>query len=153
MDQLVLVSEGRPKQYRRSDHRDDFLDLSYRTLVSGRGDFSKGPDIAARNGVLAHMLDQGYVAVQVLAIRRLLDKRKDVFSLRRLFDDIHANSGLITRENFVAHDGVPYDPNGWLPMAAPDPMIRIWRSDALNLIPFVRSSERHKVFDNLSGVE
>lgn len=129
-----------------------FLDLSYRTLASGRGDFSKGPDIAARSGVLAHILDQGYVAIQVLAIRRLLDKRKDVLSLRRLFDDIRANSGLITRENFVAYDGSPYDPNDWQ-LLPKDPMIQIWGIDAPGLHRFVRSSERNKVFDKLSGTD
>jgi len=129
-----------------------FLDLSYRTLASGRGDFSKGPDIAARSGILAHMLDQGYVAIQVLAIRRLLDKRDDVFSLRRLFDDIRANSGLITRENFVAYDGTVYDPNGWQKLPQ-DPMIQIWGIDAPGLTQFVRSSERHRIFDNLSGTD
>jgi hypothetical protein len=129
-----------------------FLDLSYRTLASGRGDFSKGPDIAARSGILAHMLDQGYVAIQVLAIRRLLDKRKDVFSLRRLFDDIRAKSEVITRENFVAYDGSPYDPNDWQQLPE-DPMIQIWGIDAPGLQRFVRSSERNKIFDNLSGTD
>jgi len=98
------------------------------------------------------MLDQGYVAIQVLAIRRLLDKRDDVFSLRRLFDDIRANSGLITRENFVAYDGTVYDPNGWQKLPQ-DPMIQIWGIDAPGLTQFVRSSERHRIFDNLSGTD
>ena len=51
-----------------------FLDLSYRILAKPRGDMKNGADIAAKSNILAHMLDQGYVATQVLAIRRLLDK-------------------------------------------------------------------------------
>lgn len=129
-----------------------FLDLNYRILVSGRGDFSKGPDIAARNGVLAHILDQGYVAIQVLAIRRLLDKRADVLSLRRLFDDIRSNTGLITRENFVVYAGSPYDPDSWQQLPH-DPMSRILGSNAPNLIRFARSSDRHDIFDKLSGAD
>src|SRR5580704_1257963 len=60
-----------------------FLDMSYRILAKPRRG-SEAPDIAARNGLLGHMLDQGYAATQVLAIRRLLDKGSDVFSLQRL---------------------------------------------------------------------
>ncbi|MGA3370450.1 MAG: hypothetical protein ABSC48_01690 [Terracidiphilus sp.] len=61
-----------------------FLDLSYRVLAKPRGDMSSGADIAARSHILAHMLDQGYVATQVLAIRRLLDQGRkggQVFSI------------------------------------------------------------------------
>jgi len=59
------------------------------------------------------MLDQGYAATQVLAIRRLQDEGSDVFSLQRLLNDIQQQRDMITRENFVAHDGKPYDPDGW----------------------------------------
>jgi hypothetical protein len=50
------------------------------------------------------------VATQVLAIRRLVDDgRSDIVSLRRLVKDLRRNFGLITRENFVCFDGMPYD--------------------------------------------
>lgn len=129
-----------------------FLDLSYRVLTRPRGDMALGPDIAARSGILSHMLDQGYVANQILAIRRLLDTRKDVFSLRRLLDDIEANRGLITRENFVAYDGKPYDPEGWrsLPLS---PLGQIWGIDAPEFFRFLRAKIRHEMFDKLSGVK
>jgi hypothetical protein len=78
-----------------------FLDLAYRILAKPRRDASDALQIAARSGLLAHLLDQGYVATQVLAIRRLLDKRKDVVSLRCLFDDIFGHKHLLSREIYV----------------------------------------------------
>ena len=128
-----------------------FLDLSYRGLAKVRGDLSKGPDIAARSSILAHMLDQGYVATQVLAIRRLLDKGNNVFSIRRLLDDIWRNRDLFTREIFIAYDGTPYDPDGWQSLP-PSTEAQIFEIHNPKFFGFVRSSERHKLFDKLSGV-
>jgi hypothetical protein len=129
-----------------------FLDLSYRVLARARGDMALGPNIAARSGILAHMLDQGYIANQILAIRRLLDKGKDVFSVRRLLDDIEASRDVITRENYVAYDGKPYDPEGWRSLP-PSPLGQIWGIEAPEFFEFFRSSIRHEMFDKLSGVK
>src|SRR4051794_22579243 len=49
-----------------------FLDVAYRILASARQSTDQGSTFAAQNGLLAHFLDQGYVATQVLSIRRLL---------------------------------------------------------------------------------
>jgi hypothetical protein len=81
------------------------------------------------NRAIGAFTDQGYVATQVLAIRRLLDKRKDIISLPRLLTDIEANWRLITRENYVSHDSVPYDPQA-----------------------SVESVIRHEAFDKLSRI-
>jgi hypothetical protein len=52
----------------------------------------------------------GYVATQILAIRRLVDDRNaDVIPIRGLVKDISRNFALFTRENFVCFDGLPYD--------------------------------------------
>jgi hypothetical protein len=128
-----------------------FNDLSYRMLARARGDLGLGPEIAARSGLLAHLLDEGYMATQVLSIRRLLDDRKDVYSVRRLFDNIFESSALITRENFVAYDGTPYEPSGWQSLP-PSPESQIWGIDAPSFAHFLRSFHRHKMFDKLSGV-
>ncbi len=66
----------------------------------------------AFNGPVARFVDQSYVATQLLAIRRLIekDKRGDTISLRRLIDDMKANSHLFTREIYVSHDGLAFDP-------------------------------------------
>ncbi|MGA7925661.1 MAG: hypothetical protein WCA20_06660 [Candidatus Sulfotelmatobacter sp.] len=97
-----------------------FLDLAYRTLAFARQKTDEDSVVSAQSGLLAHFLDQGYVATQVLAIRRLLDGRKDVFSLRRLLDDITKHQHLITREIYVCNDGLLFDSEGWqsLPLLA-----------------------------------
>lgn len=64
---------------------------------------------ALNNPVLTEALVHGYYSAQALSIRRLFDQRSDVISLRRLLDDIEQNLALFTRENYVAHDGLPYD--------------------------------------------
>jgi len=61
--------------------------------------------------LVAHLLSSGYFSSQVLATRRLLDRRKDVISLRRLIDDIRENRDLITREIYVSFDETAYAPN------------------------------------------
>ena len=128
-----------------------FLDMSYRMMTKPRSDIPQDVNIAARNGLLAHMLDLGYAATQVLAIRRLLDTRPDVASLQRLLNDLKSNRRLITRENYVAYDGKPYNPDSWQLLPA-SPEIQIWGSDAPGLHGYVISNERHKLFDQLSGV-
>lgn len=61
------------------------------------------------NSDLARFTDQSYVATQVLAIRRLMDCRTDSISLHRVMKDMERKQDLITRENYVSHDGLPYD--------------------------------------------
>lgn len=81
-------------------------DVAYRTLVFVA---ESDPKSALNNPLVSELMIHGHFAVQVLAIRRLLDKRVDVISLRRLLDDVKCNVHLFTRENFVAFDGLPYD--------------------------------------------
>jgi hypothetical protein len=64
---------------------------------------------ALNNPLLIEALIDGHVAMQVLAIRRLVDRRNDVISLRRLLNDLRRNFDLLTRENCVCFDGLPYD--------------------------------------------
>jgi hypothetical protein len=128
-----------------------FEDMSYRMMTKPRGETSQDVKIAARNGLLVHMLDIGYAATQILAIRRLLDKGSDVMSMQRLLNSIKANRKLITRENYVAYDGKPYGPDGWQSLPA-SPEIQMWGAEAPGLYGYLMSGERHKLFDKLSGV-
>jgi hypothetical protein len=119
------------------------FDMAYRVLIEAR----RGPDgstpVAAMNGLLASFMDQCYVETQVLAIGRLTDRGKDVVSIRRLLDDVRANCHLLTRENYVAYDGLPYEPRiGGSGLLSPE------SDEAKN----VRSWARHQKFDQLSGV-
>lgn len=74
-----------------------------------------GGEFAARSGWLGEMIDQGYYATQLLALRKLTDPpskdpKKQVLSVRRLLDDLRASKHLVTREVYVAHDGLRFDP-------------------------------------------
>jgi hypothetical protein len=131
------------------------LDMAYRTLAEPRKTADADRPSAAKTPLLVHFLDQGYVATQVLAIRKLLDKGKDVISIKRLLDDIRANADLITREIYVSHDGLPYDPAAWQNDAScrHDMEVLIWGRDAPGLSAYSQSRHRHEMFDELSGVD
>lgn len=66
-------------------------------------------DSALNNALIAEAVLDGHVAKQVLAIRRLTDTTKNVLSLSKLLQDIRSHRELLTRENYVAFDGLPYD--------------------------------------------
>lgn len=66
------------------------------------------------NGPLMRLLDEGFIELQVMAIRRLTDRnfinpKKAVISMIRIIDDIKANNKLFTRENFICYDGTSYN--------------------------------------------
>jgi len=91
-------------------------DAVFRVLNEARR--LEGADASSsRAPVLAGFIDQGYVSGQVLGISKLVEPsppgrntKKGVISLKRLVDELSDNRGLFTREVFVAHDGLPYDP-------------------------------------------
>jgi len=85
-------------------------DAAFRALNEARRFSSPTHPTGATAPLLAGLIDQGFVATQILTIARLVDHRRDVISLRRLLDDIAAHAHLITREIFVCHDGLPFDP-------------------------------------------
>jgi hypothetical protein len=87
-----------------------WTDVSYRTLrqiVIGQED--RNETTCLHNTLIAEQIIQGYVARQVLGIRRLMDKTSGVISLHRLIIEMRSNWPLFTRENSVCHDGLPYD--------------------------------------------
>ena len=58
------------------------------------------------NGMLHDLIDQGFFATQLLAIRRLVDddglyKDRGVWSLVSLIKDMRKNSGLLTRQDVL----------------------------------------------------
>lgn len=60
-------------------------DVAFRTLARAA---EIDPNSGLNNPLLAESLIYGHFAVQVLHIRRMMDRRKDVISLMRLLDDI-----------------------------------------------------------------
>lgn len=127
-----------------------FLDFAYRILASPRQSTDQGIAFSSQSSLLAHFLDQGYVATQVFAIRRQLDKRNDVFSLRRLLDDMSDHRHLITRENYVCHDGLPFNSGAWQSQTQ-DIQVKMFGIEAPGLQKFLGSRVRHEMFDRLSG--
>jgi len=84
-----------------------WTDIAFRSLAQlGIDNDASG----LHNSLLTEALIGGHVAMQVLAIRRLVDNRgDDVISLRKLIKDLRSNFALLTRENYVCFDGLPYD--------------------------------------------
>lgn len=145
------LRKGEPNTIQQQVFSMMFLDMAYRILASARQSTEQGAASSAQSGLLAHFLDQGYVATQVFAIRKLLDKSKDVFSLRRLLDDMTDHRDLITRENYVCHDGLPFNSEAWQSQAQ-GVDVQMWGIQALVLGRFLGSRVRHEMFDKLSGV-
>jgi hypothetical protein len=145
------LRKGEPNTIQQQLFSMMFLDLAYRILAMARQKTDQESEVSAQSGLLAHFLDQGYVATQILAIRRLLDGRKDVFSLRRLLDDITKHQHLITREIYVCNDGLPYDSEAWqsLPQGIEEKMRGIQSQGFGN---YLSSRMRHETFDRLSGI-
>jgi hypothetical protein len=61
------------------------------------------------NGMVHRFINKCFFETQALAIRRFLDKRGDVISLRRLINDIEKHSHLLTRESILAAHDYLYD--------------------------------------------
>jgi hypothetical protein len=67
-------------------------------------------EIALHNPILHEALINGHIAAQVLAIRRLTERTpKERLSLRWLVSDLKKYIDLFTRENWICHNGLPYD--------------------------------------------
>lgn len=64
---------------------------------------------ASLNGTIGRFIDYAFVESQSLAIRKLIDRRSDVVSLRFIIKDLRDKIDTITRENYVCFDGAPYD--------------------------------------------
>jgi hypothetical protein len=127
-----------------------WTDVSFRTLTQ----FAIDDDNSAlHNSLLTEALLNGYVATQVLAIRRLVDRRSDVISLPRLLRDLKSNFALITRENYVCFDGLPYD---YEAVQHRDMMTRVpgrgfW-AETTGPNAYGTSEMTHAQFDRLSGI-
>ncbi|CAN7235552.1 hypothetical protein LJR098_000859 [Rhizobium sp. LjRoot98] len=81
-------------------------DTQFATIVQLAKDNPDGP---LNTSLIAEALIGGHAAQQIMAIRRLTDRGKNRFSLSRLIIDVKGSVHLLTRENFVCFDGLPYD--------------------------------------------
>lgn len=61
------------------------------------------------NGATWELMTKGYPGIMTLGVRRLVDRDQRVDSVWNAIAEIEKHSDLLTRENFVCHDGLPYD--------------------------------------------
>jgi len=137
-------------------------DAAYRSFNEARRLASENDPKAAIAPILAEFLDIGYVATQVLAVGKIIefspvDPKKSVISLRRVLDDVIANRGLITREHYVAYDGLPYAPQAVMEayhkkiLSSKNAVVVEWRPTT-GPEAWEMSERAHETFDSLSGV-
>jgi hypothetical protein len=136
-------------------------DAVYRCLNEARRFASEINPTASLSGMLGEFLDRGYLSTQILDICKLTDRSNEgpergVISLRRLLDDIRNHRDLLTRENFVSYDGLPYDyaavRQAYFDNLTPAQRGKVrWMAtkgpDAWGI-----SEIKHSAFDKLSGV-
>lgn len=123
-------------------------DVAFSTLSKMALDDPQGP---LNTILIGEAIIDGHFAVQVLALRRIIDRTKGVVSLHHLIADVKRHRSLLTRENFVCHDGVPYD---YETVAA-----EVWATrgpgaywgDTTGPKAHGTSELLHKQFDRLSG--
>lgn len=109
----------------------------------------------AVNGALWELAACGYASLMTVGIRKLVDADKRSNSVSNVLNYVECNLKLMTRENFVCFDGIPYDYEAvqqteWPSTDWKEPGVR-WMA---NKGPQAwRTSEMmHQAFDVLSGV-
>lgn len=123
-------------------------DLTFRALSAAA---KADPESALHSPILSRGLIAGYAATQGLAIRRLVDDRKDVVSLRRLVTEIQHSRGVLTREVYVAGSGLPYGPGHALQEALASGLVEGFSAANIGPTAFFPSMQAHAIFDMLSG--
>lgn len=121
---------------------------------------------SSRAPILAQFVDQGYVSGQVLGISKLVEPspkvpntKKGVISLKRVVDELSDNRDLFTREVFVAHDGLPYDPAPVRRAYLDDYVARHGDKPAFEAMEtegpkaWDTAERLHELFDRLSGIK
>lgn len=110
------------------------------------------PEGPLNTTLIGEAIVTGHVTTQVLALRRLIDRGSNVISLPRLIRDLKRHRELLTRENFVCYDGLPYN---YLEVMDADfreqPGMR-WR-ETKGPKAWGTSQLLHQHFDRLTGVQ
>lgn len=122
-----------------------------------RWNLENSPTHKMNQGMIS-LLQVGYVIFQSTRIRRLAEPQnsnpsREIVSLKALLDDIKTSGVFITREIYVAHDGLPYD----YKKAADEVLSQqidneVFWGDIEGPKAFGSSQLAHQYFDKLSGV-
>lgn len=144
-----------------------WFDIAWRTANEARQFADDDGTRGSTAPLIAMMLDRGYLAGQVIAITRLLEKapanqpKKAVISLPRIVDEMRAARELITRENFVCRDALPYEYESLqaaeldrlaAEMAANPNKVRRVSLSLSGPEGFDQARMEHELFDQLSGI-
>jgi hypothetical protein len=144
-----------------------WFDIAWRTANEARQFADDDGTRGSTAPLIAMMLDRGYLAGQVISITRLLEKapanqpKKAVISLPRIVDEMRAAREIMTRENFVCRDALPYDYEALLAaelerlsaeMAANPNKARRVSLSLSGPEGFDQARKEHELFDLLSGV-
>jgi hypothetical protein len=133
-------------------HTMAWMDVSLRTLTSF---VAENEENALANPLLDWALQSGFVATQVLAIRRLMEKtsKRERISLRVLIKDLGRNMDLFTRENYVCFNGLPYDQQS-IHSALFEKLATEGERGRLTWLGLEADSKSlHRRFDKLAGVD
>jgi hypothetical protein len=98
------------------------------------------------NGTIYSFFQHGFFLDFSLAVRKLLDKRKDVISLFRLIEEISNNQSLLTRKNILAAEELPYNYEAVFGNYQDDHRDECFTNATLSLC-------RHKHIDEIAGVK
>lgn len=136
-------------------------DAIYRAVNESRRLATEASPSSALNGLVGAFINSGYIATQILSIARLTDRlqstnaKKGIISLRRLVDDVGAHKRLITRENYVCYDGLPYDyekvRHEFFDSQVKPNKAQFFALDNQGPMAFGNSERHHAAFDAISG--
>jgi hypothetical protein len=112
----------------------------------------ENPEGPLNASLLGETIINGHVTMQVLALRRLVDRRKGVVSLHRLIKDVGSDWLLLTRENLVCFDGLPYDYAAAKMDVWADRGPGAYWGDTSGPKAYAASELLHLQFDRLSGI-
>lgn len=102
------------------------------------------------NNMVHRFINHSFFQMQAIAIRRLLDGRKDVVSIGRLINDIQRNCHLLTRRTLLDVLGYPYEYEKDLASCYRAAVKGKPRPD---ILVYKHSQSIHKNIDSLAGVQ
>ncbi len=96
-------------------------------------ELSKKPNSDLNIPLIQDFSFRHYIQIQCLRLRKITDSRPDVYSLKRIVDDMRKHRFVLTRENILNHNGVALNLN--------DAVVKEkeWLKDRELGVPFSRS--------------
>lgn len=123
--------------------------LIFRTLNEAR----RIEESRTVNGAMWELITTGHATILTLGVRRLVDRHSAADSAWNVIRTIERRTELLTRQNFVCHDGLPFDnESAWqnfLSTRAPGSGPQWLATHGPNA--FDSSARMHETFDALSG--